>query len=411
MAAKRERTDWEVVAFLAFMGMSVAFGIDASLPAFDEMRPDVGLPPESNRITLAITVYFLGMAGGQIVYGPISDRFGRIATLRAGMAIYAIGATGSMLATDFGFLLGSRLVWGLGASAASLMNLAILRDLYSGNRMARMMSTISAVFLVGPVVAPLIAEGILRTASWRWVYACGLVLAGAVVAWSVRFGETLHPDDRRPLRVRPTVEAFRRVVTSRRTILYAATLLFVDGAFLIFLGSTQQVFDVVYGRADQFAFLFAASAVVFAVGFLLVNPAIGRWGAHRVGLSVLSAAIALAVVLLMLTVAADGVPEFWTWFSLMVVGNTLLALVTPVAMSMALEPMGDLAGTAAGILGLGGITAASLLAAFVGTHIHASTTPWAVAFVVYGAIGLGFLVAAGRTPAPERAPESAPVQT
>ena len=80
LPARRERTQWEVVAFLAFIGMSAAFGIDASLPAFDEMRPDVGLPPGSNRITLAITVYFLGMAGGQIVYGPLSDRFGRMAT-------------------------------------------------------------------------------------------------------------------------------------------------------------------------------------------------------------------------------------------------------------------------------------------------------------------------------------------
>ena len=400
MPARRERTQWEVVAFLAFIGMSAAFGIDASLPAFDEMRPDVGLPPGSNRITLAITVYFLGMAGGQIVYGPLSDRFGRMATLRVGMAIYAVGAAGSMLATDFGFLLGSRLVWGLGASAASLMNLAILRDLYSGTRMARMMSLVTAVFLAGPVVTPLVAEGILRAASWRWIYACGLVLAVAIVTWSLRFGETLHPDNRRPLRVGPTVDAFRQVVTCRRTVLYAATLLFVDGAFFIFLGSTQQVFDIIYGRADQFAFLFAASAIPFAIGFLLVSPAIGRWGAHRVGLAVLSAALALAVALLGLTLAADGVPEFWTWFSFMVVGNTLLALVTPVAMSMALEPMGDLAGTAAGILGLGGITAASLLAAFVGMHIHDSTTPWAVGYVVYGAIGLVLLVTAGRTPEP-----------
>ncbi len=323
MAETRGSTNWGVVAFLASVGISVAYGIDASLPAFDEMRPDVGLPPGSNRITLAITVYFLGMAGGQIVYGPISDRFGRMATLRTGMVIYAAGAAGSMLATDFGFLLASRTVWGLGASAGSLMNLAILRDLYAGDRMARMMSTVSAVFLVGPVVTPLVAEGILRTASWRWVYAVGLLLAVVITAWTTRFGETLAPENRRPLQAGPTFDAFRRVVTCRRTVLYATTLLFVDGAFLVFLGSTHQVFEVVYDRADQFAFLFAASAVPFAAAFLLVNPAIGRWGAHRVGLSVLTSAILLGVVLLGLTLAADGVPGFWTWFTIQVVGNML----------------------------------------------------------------------------------------
>ena len=412
MDGTRGRTDWRVIAFLASAGISVAYGIDASLPAFDEMRPDVGLPPGSNRITLAITVYFLGMAGGQIIYGPISDRFGRMVTLRVGMVIYAAGAAGSMLATDFGFLLASRTVWGLGASAASLMNLAILRDLYAGDRMARMMSTVSAVFLVGPVVTPLIAEGILRTASWRWVYAVGLVLAVVIAAWTTRFGETLAPEDRRPLRAGPTIDAFKRVVTCRRTMLYAATLLFVDGVFLIFLGSTQQVFDVVYGRADQFAFLFAASAVVFAVGFMIVNPAIGRWGAHRVGMAVLTAALVLGAVLLALTLAANGVPGFWTWFTIQVVGNTLLALVTPVAMSLALEPMGNLAGTASGILGLGGITAASLLAALVGIQLGDTTTPWAVGWVVYAAIGLMLLAAAGRTtePDPEPAPAPAPAE-
>ena len=409
MAETRGSTDWRVVAFLASVGISVAYGIDASLPAFDEMRPDVGLPPGSNRITLAITVYFLGMAGGQIVYGPISDRFGRMATLRAGMVIYAAGAAGSMMATDFGFLLASRTVWGLGASAGSLMNLAILRDLYAGDRMARMMSTVSAVFLVGPVVTPLVAEGILRTASWRWVYAVGLLLALVITAWTTRFGETLAPEDRRPLQAGPTFDAFRRVVTCRRTVLYATTLLFVDGAFLVFLGSTHQVFEVVYDRADQFAVLFAASAVPFAAAFMLVNPAIGRWGAHRVGLSVLTSAILLGVVLLGLTLAADGIPGFWTWFTIQVAGNMFLALVTPVALSLALEPMGELAGTASGILGLGGISAASLLAALVGMQLGTTTTPWAVGFVVYATIGLGLLVAAGRTPEPD--PGSRPTPT
>ena len=400
MAAGRARNEWEVIAFLAFIGMSVAVGIDATVPDFGEMRPGLGLPPGWNRITLGVTVYFLGMAAGQVVYGPVADRFGRAPTLRFGMAIYAIGATGSMLATDFEFLLVSRLVWGLGASAASLMHLTMARDLFTGDRMARVMSTIAAVFLIGPVIAPLVAEGILRVASWRWVYAVGLLLAAAIVSWSIRFGETLDPANRRPLRARPTIDAFRRVVTCRRTVLYASALLFADGAFLIFLGSTQQVFDVIYGRADQFAVLFAASAAVMALGFIGVNPAIGRWGAHRVGLFVLTTAVALAATLLTLTLAAGGTPGFWTWFCLVVASNTFLALVTPVAMSRALEPLGDVAGTAAGVLGLVTLTGASLLAALVGMRIEASTTPWAVGYLFYGTIALGLLVAAGRTPEP-----------
>ena len=401
MVDPRSRPQWQVVLFFAFVGMSSAYGIDASLPAFDEMRPDLGLPEGSNRITLAIIVYFLGMAVGQPLYGPVADRLGRAPTLRVAMAIYAVGAVGSMLATDFGFLLACRAVWGVGASGAALMHLTMVRDLFSGDRMARVMSLVSAVFLVGPVIGPLVAEGILQIASWRWVYAVALLFPVAIVVAGWRFGETLDPAHRRPLRVGPTLEAARTVLGCRRAILYTAAVTFSDGAFLIFLGSSQQVFDIVYDRADQFAVLFAASAVPFAICFLLLNPAISRWGAHPVGVVVVTAALGVHALLLILTLAADGVPGFWTWFILMTVGSALLALLLPVAISKALEPLGEVAGTASGILGLAHITCGTLLAALVGIQLGDSTTPWSVGAVAYNAVALAILVAAGRTPDPE----------
>ena len=387
----RERRQWQVVLFLAFIGMSNAYGIDSSLPAFDEMRPDVGLPPGSNRITLAITVYFLGIAVGQPLYGPVADRFGRAPTLRVAMFIYAIGAAGSMLATGFGFLLACRTVWGFGAAGASLLHFTMARDLYSGDRMARVMSLISAVFLIGPVIGPLVAEAILRAASWRWVYAVGLLFSVAITAMSFRFGETLDPAHRRPLRLGPTIAAARRVFGCRRSMLYIAALTFADGAFLLFLTSTQQVFDIVYGRAHQFAVLFAATAIVGGIAFLLLNPAIGRWGSHPVGLAAVGSALIVNTVLLILTMASNGVPNFWIWFILMMLGSTLLSLLTPVALSCALEPLGDVAGTATGVLGLGFITCGSLLSAVVSMRIGETTTPWAIGAVGYGSISLAFL--------------------
>lgn len=400
----RQRRQWQIVVFLALVGMSTAYGIDASLPAFDEMRPDVGLPPGSNRVTLAITVFFLGMAIGQPLYGPVADRFGRAATLRGAMVIYAIGATGSMLATDFGFLLVSRTVWGVGAAGASLMQLTMARDLFSGDRMARVMSLVFAVFLIGPVIGPLIAEAILRSASWRWVYAVGILISVAITGMSIRFGETLEPVHRRPLGLGPTLAAARRVVACRRAMLYIAALTFADGGFLLFLTSTQQVFDVVYGRAHQFAVLFAASAVISAAGFLLLNPAIGRWGSHAVGLASVGGALIVHSFLLVLTMASSGVPAFWAWFTLVVVGSTLLSLLSPIAVSRALEPLGDVAGTATGIFGLGFITCSSILSALVAIRIGDTTTPWAVGVVGYGAISFLLLIAAGRTKEPPYSP-------
>ena len=182
--ARRRRSEREVIAYLAYAGILLAFGIDSALPAFDELRPAFGLAPESNRITLIITWYFLGMAVGQLVYGPVSDRFGRVPALRVGIGVYCLGAIGGILAPNLELLFVSRFVWGLGAAAPGVLRAAIARDLYEGNQMARVMSVMMAFFLMGPILAPIAGEGILAVGNWQWVFAASLILAAILFAWA-----------------------------------------------------------------------------------------------------------------------------------------------------------------------------------------------------------------------------------
>ncbi|MFV2039568.1 MAG: MFS transporter, partial [Acidimicrobiales bacterium] len=232
-----------VIAYLAFMGILLAFGIDISLPALDEIRPAFGLGPDSNQVTLIITLYFLGMAGGQIIYGPFADRFGRAPVLRVGILIYALGAAGSTLAPNIELLFASRLVWGFGAAAPGVLRLAVARDLYQGNQMARVMSITMAFFLIGPILVPLVGEGILSLGSWRWVFAAALILAAVLFTWTFRFGETLDPANKRPLELGATLAALRLVLGTRSTMAYLAAMTFGSGAFILFLGSSQPIFD------------------------------------------------------------------------------------------------------------------------------------------------------------------------
>lgn len=385
-----------VIAYLAFMGILLAFGIDISLPALDEIRPAFALDPDSNRVTLIITLYLLGMAGGQIIYGPFADRFGRAPVLRTGIVIYALGAVGSALAPNIELLFASRLLWGFGAAAPGVLRLAVARDLYLGNQMARVMSITMAFFLIGPIIVPLIGEGILSFASWRWVFAAALLLAAVLFVWSFRFGETLDPANRRPLELRSTISTLRIVLRTRSTMAYLIGMTFGAGAFFIFLGSSQPIFDRIYGRADQFALIFGASGIFMAGMFFGVNIFIERYGSHRVAIAVVVVFIFLSAILAGLVVAADGVPNFWVWISFIAAANAFLTLITPTCYSLGLEPMGELAGTASGVMGLVQMAGGAILAAVVDALIDDTVTPMVFAYVIYGVLCLGFLMLGGK---------------
>ncbi len=391
----KQRSEREVIGYLAFMGILLAFGIDASLPAFDELRVAFGLAEDSTRISLIVTLYFLGMAFGQLVYGPLADRFGRAPALTGGVGLYCLGAIGSIVAPTFELLLVSRLVWGLGAAAPGALRATIARDLYSGDQMARVIAVMMGVFMLGPVIAPIVGQGILSISSWQWVFGSALILAAVQLVWTRLFGETLDPANRRPLEPMEIVRGFRIVFSNRSTIGYTTALTFGFGAFIVFLGSSQPVIDTIYGRGDEFALWFAVASVLMAVAFFSVNRFIERHGAHRVAVAVTVSTMLSGLVLVILSEMQDGVPGFFVWFVLIAIASSSITLLTPTGYSLGLEPMGHLAGTASGVMGFVSAAGGSLLAAVVDASIVDTVTPMALGYVVYGAIALGFLIWVG----------------
>ena len=227
----------QVIVFLAFLSIILTFGIDSVLPAFDEIREQFELKPGSGEVSLVITWYLLGMAAGQLLWGLLSDRFGRRSILVVGLGLYGLGALGAGLAPNMTGLLTMRFVWGLGAASPSATRLAIARDLYSGDQMARVVSFVMAVFLLGPAITPAVGEGILLIGDWRLVCFSAAPLAALAVFWSVRFGETLPRSSRRPIDLGATGRGIRAVLLTRVTIGYTLALMFTFGAFFVYLGS------------------------------------------------------------------------------------------------------------------------------------------------------------------------------
>ncbi len=395
------RSDAAVVSYLAYLGILLAIGVDISLPAFDDIDVAFGLSDRNISVGVIGTVYLLGMALGQLVYGIASDRFGRRPTMLFGIGLYTLGVFTALFAPNLEVLLAGRLLWGLGAAAPFVLRQAIARDLYDGDRMARIITVVTAVFLLGPIFMPIVGAAILLVAPWQGVFAASLVASAAAFVWALRFGETLEPTRRRTLQFRPLAVALRLVVSTRVTAGHIGAQMFVSAAFFVWLGSAQPIIDDIYDRGSQFSLWFAASGIVMAMSLLANGRMIDRFGSRQVALVVAVAFVVVGIVGVVLTLGAGGVPSIWIFFAWAATANALGTLLTPLCSALALQPMGALAGTASAVLGLVSLGGGALLAAVIDARIDATVTPMVVGSLVFGTLSLMCLLVAGSPkPAP-----------
>ncbi len=383
MKAHSER---HIIAYLAFVSFLLAFGIDTILPAFDEIRADFDLASGSSDVSKIVTLYLVGIAVGQLVWGPVSDRFGRLPTLLVGVSVYGSGALVAAVAPSFGWMLAARLIWGLGAASTMVLYTAIARDLYEGDQMARVLQIVVAVFLIGPMVAPAIGEALLLTGHWQAIFASASVLALLTIVWSRVIGETLDPANRRPLNPRDTAAGFHAVFSSKAARGYMLAMTFSSGAFYVYLGSGQPIVDEIYGKGDLFAVIFAVGAIVMGVGLVVSSRLTPRIGARRVVFGSAWLMTATSAVGVLLALVADGVPSLWVWGSATLLGITWMTIISPTAMSLALNPLEHMAGTAAAVIGCVTQGGGAALAALVNREIEDTVTALSVGGVVYGVL-------------------------
>src|SRR5687768_12646259 len=211
------------IEFTSLLAMSMALaalGIDLMLPAFAAIRRDLQLPANSTAVAGMVTTYFIGLALGQLVYGPVADRYGRKPTLYIGYGVYALGALAAALSPTLPLLLLSRFVWGLGAAGPRVVTLAVIRDSFEGERMSRAMSFVMAVFILVPIAAPALGAAIVSVGSWRWVFGACMVAVSIMALWAVRLPETLHEEHRRELRFSRVLQAAKFVASNRQSLTY-----------------------------------------------------------------------------------------------------------------------------------------------------------------------------------------------
>jgi DHA1 family bicyclomycin/chloramphenicol resistance-like MFS transporter len=393
-ARKLGRT--ELTGLLALSMALAALGIDLMLPAFAAIRSDLGLPVDSTAVAGLVTAYFLGLALGQLAYGPISDRFGRKPTLYVGYAVYGVGAVMAALAPSLALLLVARFVWGLGAAGPRVVTLAVIRDTYEGDRMARAMSFVMAVFILVPVLAPTLGAGIEALSSWRWIFVTCAAAVVIMAFWARRLPETLHPEDRMELRVARIAGAARAVVSNRQTVFYTLAMTSLYGVFISYIASSEVIFSDVFDLESSFPLVFGGLAAFMGLGMLANARMVHRLGTRRVAHGVLLGYVVMAVVVAVMALATGGRPPLVAFLPCLAVVLWSHALMIPNFNTLAMMPMGAIAGTASSVIGATQIAVGALLGLVLDQAFDGTILPLSLGFLGYGLLALVLVLVAER---------------
>ena len=377
----------EFVALIAMMMALNALAIDSMLPALPAIGDALGVVSENSR-QWVITAYLLGFGVTQIIYGPLADRFGRKPVLMIGLGLYVLFGVLAAFAPTFELLIAARVGTGIGAAALRVLAVSIVRDRYSGRTMARVMSLSFLVFLGVPILAPALGQLILTVAPWPWVFGVLAVGGAAFALWAaIRLPETLHPEDRMPIRIGRIAAAFREALTNRRSMGYTLAITAISGALFGFLNSSQQIFFDVFHEPQLFTVVFGGIAGGIAVASLLNARLVERLGSRLISHTALLGFITFSAI--HTAVAISGHETIWTFAVLQALTMFCFGFIAGNFGAMAMEPMGHIAGTASSAQGFISTTGGASLGFLIGQQFNGSAAPMAIGFVVLGLAALG----------------------
>lgn len=373
------------ISFLEFVCLSAclmamtALAIDIMLPALPTIASSFGVASENDQ-QLIVVLYMAGFAVGQIFFGPLSDHFGRKPMLLLGLAVFILGTVAALWAKSFEMLLAARLIQGVGAASPRIIAIAVIRDLYAGRQMARVMSFAMMVFITIPVLAPSVGQALVHVGNWHWIFIVLLVMAAGAAIWSgLRLPETARPalGVERPLTLIPALLA---ALLNPLTAGYGAAGGFMFGCLLAYVASAQQVFVDVFRIGDVFPIVFGAIASAIAVASFVNARLVGRVGMRRVSHTALVGFIAVSLVLA--AASAFGAAGFVTFAVAVGLSFFLFGLIAPNFNAIAMEPQGHNAGMASSVIGALGTAIGALAGGLVARGFDGSIFPISAGFAI-----------------------------
>lgn len=385
---------WEFIALAAALMALNALAIDIMLPGLQEIGASLNVGDENHR-QYVISAYFGGMAAALLLYGPLSDRFGRRGPLLVGLSIYVMAAAGAAFAPSFEVLLALRFVQGIGAASTRVIAVSVVRDRFGGRAMAEVMSLIFMTFMIVPVIAPSLGQLMMTFASWHMIFVLMAILGAAITFWTwARLRESLHPQDRREIDVASIAQGFRTVLSNRMSLGYTLASTAVFAAMFGFINSAQQIYVGIYQLGAWFPVLFALVAGLMAASSFANSRLVSRVGMRRLSHGALIGFLTVSAVWFVWSLT--GPVPLAAFVGLFALAMIQFGWIGSNFNSIAMEPLGHIAGTASSIQGFIQTLGGGVVGALIGQAFDGTVTPLAAGFFGVAAVALGLVLIAER---------------
>lgn len=372
----------EFVAFIGAVMAVNALGIDIILPALGMIGRDLSISVANDQQWI-VTVYMIGFALGQLAYGPLADRFGRKPVLVGTLAGYVLASVLASASTTFEMLLGARFLQGLMSASTRVLAMAIIRDVASGWRMARTMSLAQMVFFLVPVLAPTLGQLLLAFGSWRFVLQALGGFVALVLVWTCfRLPESLAADRRIPISPESLKRNYRAILTNRLSVGYALASSLTFGGIVGYVSAAQQIFVGGFGAGGAFPLLFAACGGAMGIASLANSHLVKRLGARLISQWALVALVSLSIVHIALV--WNGTISLSSYVLLQSLSMACIGLCGANFASIAMEPVGHIAGVASSLQGFITTVGAVLVGSAIGHSYAGTTLPLALGYLCIG---------------------------
>ena len=367
----------EFVALIAFLFSLIAIGTDMMLPALGIIAVDLKLQTE-NHAQLIITVFLLGTGLGQLISGPISDTYGRKIVLCTGISLFILASIAAIITSDFLMLLIARFIQGLGISAPRSAGTAMVRDLYNGRKLARVISLAMMIFVLAPAIAPLLGQFLMISFGWRSIFTACTVAGLIAFVWLViRQEETLIVKNRQPFLISNLMQGYKTTFTNKRVIISTLVQALVLGGLFSYIASAPQIFNEWLNVERKFPLYFCGIALFSALSNILnatLVEKLGMWflSTCAIGFNMIFSIIILSIYYLELIPIFLYLQVFIMWSCVLLF---TMAMSVGNLMALAMEPVGHIAGLASSIIGSTSTLISITIAILIGMLFNGTGLP------------------------------------
>jgi DHA1 family bicyclomycin/chloramphenicol resistance-like MFS transporter len=374
------------IILMASLMSVVAISIDAMLPALGQIGTDLGAT-HPNQAQYIISILFAGMAIGQLIYGPMSDAVGRKKVLYTGLAFYALGSIICYFSQGMEQMFFGRFIQGFGIASPYISTMAIIRDKYAGRDMARIMSLVMVIFILVPCIAPTLGQTIMMFSSWREIFLFYIIMIAIMFTYIFfRLEETLLPENRVKFSITNLGHGFKTVFSNHHTVGYTICMGLVFGSFMGYLNSAQQIFQVQFNTGKLFTLYFGLLAFLFGVSSLVNSRFVQMLGMRHICLRGMIATIVASAIFLALNFTVEI--HLWMFLIYAAILFFVFGLMFGNLNSLAMEPMGEIAGLAASVIGFVSTIISMTIGGSIGQLYDNTLIPISIGFLATGVIGL-----------------------